>query len=348
MNFVNLTSVYEANSIFINGVLLLILSLITLQLLKYAFSLLLSRLSIITETGIDNIVAKEVKNIPFSLLIFTSVYLVLMYWEFNRYEPNIFRIVTGIFYILWTFEIIRLINKTIRAVIKELVNKTTDRVIVTGYNYISIIIRSLLWILGTLFIFANLGYDVSAFITGLGIGGIAIALALQNILKDLFGSFLIIFDKPIRINDYVIIGDVSGVVKEIGIRSTKITADDGNEVVIPNNDIIVRIIKKQRGSTFRQVVLNINFEAESMPTIDMITSIVRFAIKNYSIKGNTLKIIPFEINKSEIKYKIIFVIKFSEEEEYSMQMQYILTNVAKLINEQYKLNSITLDTSSIK
>src|SRR5690625_7262323 len=93
-----------------------------------------------------------------------------------------------------------------------------------------LIINVIIWTVGLLFLLDNLGYNITAIITGLGIGGIAIALAAQNILEDLFNYFVIFFDRPFEIGDYLVIEDKSGTVDYIGIKTTRIRSLTGEQI----------------------------------------------------------------------------------------------------------------------
>lgn len=99
------------------------------------------------------------------------------------------------------------------------------------------VIKIIIWILATFFVLSNLGYDVSALLAGLGIGGVAFALASQSFLSDLISFVSILSDKPIEIGDYISIKGIEGTVKKIGIKSTRIERNLGEEVIIPNSTI---------------------------------------------------------------------------------------------------------------
>ncbi|MBP6515090.1 MAG: mechanosensitive ion channel family protein [Steroidobacteraceae bacterium] len=97
---------------------------------------------------------------------------------------------------------------------------------------------SVVWIIAVLMLLANLGVNITALVTGLGIGGVAVALALQNVLSDLFASLSIALDKPFKIGDALVIDDVTGRVEHIGIKSTRIRAVGGEQVVISNAQLL--------------------------------------------------------------------------------------------------------------
>ena len=99
------------------------------------------------------------------------------------------------------------------------------------------IFKALLWIFAVLLLLSNFGVEVTSLVAGLGVGGVAIAFALQNVLEDLFSSFAIYFDKPFTIGDFIIVGDQMGTVEKIGIKTTRIRALQGEEIVVSNKEL---------------------------------------------------------------------------------------------------------------
>jgi small-conductance mechanosensitive channel len=111
------------------------------------------------------------------------------------------------------------------------------------------IINAVVYLFTFLVILAVLKIDLSGIVVGLGVGGIAIAFALQNVLSDAFSAFSIYFDKPFEIGDYIVVGDHSGTVKKIGIKSTRVQLLQGEELVLSNSVLTtssVRNFKKMR------------------------------------------------------------------------------------------------------
>jgi small-conductance mechanosensitive channel len=141
-------------------------------------------------------------------------------------------------------------------------------------NGILNVIKAIFWALGFLFLLDNMGYNVSTIIAGLGIGGIAIALAAQNILGDLFSYFVIFFDKPFEIGDFVVAGSESGTVEQIGIKTSRIRTLGGEELVMPNAELVKTPIHNFKRLQKRRVVFNVrvsfstdNYLLESIPGI---------------------------------------------------------------------------------
>jgi small-conductance mechanosensitive channel len=124
-------------------------------------------------------------------------------------------------------------------------------------NVVAIAVKVMLWLIVLLVILDNLGVNVTALVTGLGIGGIAIALAVQNILGDLFAALSIVLDKPFVVGDSIKVDDASGAVEHIGLKSTRLRSDSGELIIISNGDLLKSRIRNYRGQEKRLVVLKL-------------------------------------------------------------------------------------------
>jgi len=117
--------------------------------------------------------------------------------------------------------------------------------------------RLLLWSLVMLLTLDNLGVNINSLIASLGIGGIAVALAAQNILGDLFASLSIMFDKPFVVGDFIIVDDVMGSVERIGMKTTRIRSLSGEQLIMSNNDLLKSRIKNYKRMQERRVVFSV-------------------------------------------------------------------------------------------
>ncbi|MGL4369020.1 MAG: mechanosensitive ion channel family protein, partial [Spirochaetota bacterium] len=120
------------------------------------------------------------------------------------------------------------------------------------------IINILLWSIGFIFLLDNLGFNISAIVTGLGIGGIAVALAAQAMLGDLFSYFAILIDKPFELGDTIKVGEMSGSIEKIGIKTTRIRSTDGEQLIFSNSDLTGSRVKNMKRMSERRVVFRIN------------------------------------------------------------------------------------------
>ncbi|MBD0267799.1 MAG: mechanosensitive ion channel family protein, partial [Cyanobacteria bacterium Co-bin8] len=118
-------------------------------------------------------------------------------------------------------------------------------------------LKVVVWSVGIIFLLDNLGLDVSAAVTSLGIGGVALALASQGILADVFGYFAILFDRPFDIGDFISLGTVSGTVESVGLKTTRIRSVGGEELIIPNTDLTKARIQNFKRMQRRRVVLTL-------------------------------------------------------------------------------------------
>jgi len=113
-----------------------------------------------------------------------------------------------------------------------------DPEVATSFNLIRYAGSAVIWFLVFVFVLQTWGVNVTALITGLGVGGIAVALAVQSILSDLFASLSIIFDKPFLVGDYLTIDEYQGTVESIGLKTTQLRSISGEQVVFSNSDLL--------------------------------------------------------------------------------------------------------------
>lgn len=123
--------------------------------------------------------------------------------------------------------------------------------------------RIVLWSIVVLLVLENVGVEVTALITGLGIGGVAVALAAQNILGDLFASLSIVVDRPFLLGDFIIVGDLSGTVENIGLKTTRLRAQTGEQLVFPNAGLLQSRIRNCARSGDRRVTFGLNINTET-------------------------------------------------------------------------------------
>ncbi len=125
---------------------------------------------------------------------------------------------------------------------------------------IQFVARLVIWVVVALAVLSNLGVQVSAVLAGLGVGGIAAALAVQGILADLFSGLSMYFDRPFDIGDAVQIDQISGTVRHIGLRTTRVAAVSGEEIVFPNGDLVKARIRNFARLRERRIVSTFGVE----------------------------------------------------------------------------------------
>jgi MscS family membrane protein len=125
--------------------------------------------------------------------------------------------------------------------------------------------KSAIWIFGIIVALNNAGYDVAALIAGLGIGGLALAMAAKDTVSNVFGGFTIFTDQPFTLNDRIVISGIDGNVSEIGIRSTRIRKLDGREVTIPNSRFADSPVENISREPSRKVALDLGLTYDTTP-----------------------------------------------------------------------------------
>jgi small-conductance mechanosensitive channel len=126
----------------------------------------------------------------------------------------------------------------------------------TSLSAVSFVSKLVIWSIVLLLTLDNLGIDVTTLVAGLGVGGIAVALAVQNILGDLFASLSIIVDKPFEIGDFIIIGEYLGTVENIGLKTTRIRSLGGEQIIFSNSDLLASRVRNYKRMQERRVVFS--------------------------------------------------------------------------------------------
>jgi small-conductance mechanosensitive channel len=123
----------------------------------------------------------------------------------------------------------------------------------------------LVWIIGALLLLDNLGFNISTLIAGLGITGIAVALAAQALLGDLFSYFVIFFDKPFEIGDYVVFENNSGNIEKIGIKTTRIRSLSGEQLIVSNSKLTNTTLHNFKRMEKRRIAFTIGVTHQTNP-----------------------------------------------------------------------------------
>lgn len=267
--------------------------------------------------------------------------------SFNEQIQNTVKIV---FSIIMTVIIVRSLNKSLDLAFSRYFDHDwASRSREKNLKPLLSLLKFSLWVVGIIFLLANLGLDVSTAIAGLGVGGIAVAIAAQGILGDLFSYLVIFFDKPFELGDFIVFGDKAGVVERIGVKSIRIRVLSGELLIIANSDLTASRVHNYKQMLRRRVVFNIGVVYETPPMkLEKIPSIIKDIINSveaiegvicdrshfnafgdYALKFETVYYIPtndynlYMDTQQEIYYKLFRA--FKEEEitfAYPTQLLY--------------------------
>ncbi|QNA89112.1 mechanosensitive ion channel family protein [Massilia sp. Dwa41.01b] len=140
-----------------------------------------------------------------------------------------------------------------------------DAQVTVAHTLIIWVLQTSVWVIFALALLANLGVNITTFVASLGIGGIAIALAVQNVLGDLFASLSIALDKPFEVGDFIAMGDISGTVEKVGLKTTRIRAQSGEQIVISNAELLKNTVANYKRMVTRRIVYNLRAHPDTPP-----------------------------------------------------------------------------------
>lgn len=197
------------------------------------------------------------------------------------------------------------------------------------------IVKALLWVFGIFVVLSNMGVDITSLIAGLGIGGVAVALALQNILSDLFSSFAIYFDKPFQVGDVITVGDKTGVVERIGIKTTRIRALQGEEIVFANKQLTEAQIQNFKKMRERRVVFYVSVIYEtSHDLLQSIPKLLEGIIESLpKARFNRAHLSRFD--SSALTFEIVYYVLSDDYTIYMDVQQEINFNILKVFAEKH-------------
>jgi len=177
-------------------------------------------------------------------------------------------------------------------------------------------LRVLIWIVGFIFLLDNLGFKISSVVTTLGIGGVAVALASQALLKDLFSYFSILFDRPFELGDFIIVGDYLGTVERIGIKTTRVRSLGGEQLIFSNSDLTDSRVRNYKLMQRRRVVFKIGVTYETaMDRIRDVLDIIRETIDR--IEGATLDRSHFSsFGDFSLNFEIVYYVETGDYTKY--------------------------------
>jgi len=265
-----------------------------------------------TENSFDDMVIEFIEEMHGPLFFLIGIYFASQYLILPSFFNELMKYMVIIFAVYY---VIRGLNKVIEYLVRKHVDKREDDDDTIAIA-LGTVAKIIIWIIGFLFILSNLGINVMSLIAGLGVGGIAIAFALQKILEDIFSSFTIYFDKPFQVGDYIVIGEDSGTVEKIGLKTTRIRHLEGQELVVSNRELTSSRIHNYKKMKKRRVSFNLGIDCGTpMSKQKKILKIVEQIFKK--IKKADLDRVHFkEFGDFALIYEVVYFINNRSYEEY--------------------------------
>lgn len=240
------------------AVLIFIFSWIILKIFQTVILRRLRKISEMTENKIDDVLVSILEALGWPFYLIISLYIS---FQFIVLPDLLEKVFTYLAFLVVIYYVVKGINQAIDFTFENYVKK--EKILDEDFDpsvaeIMMSLIKGFIWLLAILLFLQNQGYEVSAVLAGLGIGGIAIAFALQNILSDIFAYFSIAFDKPFKTGDYIVIGNDMGVVKKIGLKSTRIQTLEGEELIVSNKDLTNSRVRNYKKMDKRTVIFDLS------------------------------------------------------------------------------------------
>jgi small-conductance mechanosensitive channel len=307
-------------------VLTLVKSFTVRQLIKVASK---------TTTTIDDFVGDllQKKTKAFFLLIIA----VLGGMHVLTLPPHVLATARRIAVIIVLFQAALWIGGLITFLIKRSLEKKTqegDMSSVAAFTAMGVLAKLAVWSIVILITLDNLGFNITTLVAGLGVGGVAVALATQNILGDLFASMSIALDKPFVIGDFIIVDDVMGNVEHIGLKTTRLRSLSGEQIVVSNNDLLKSRIRNYKRMNKRRIVFSFGVTYQTPhEKLAAIPGIIHEILK--PIDNGELDRAHFKaFGSSSLDFEIVYYVQVPDYNTYMDIQQRINLEIYKRFAEQ--------------
>lgn len=206
-----------------------------------------------TTSNFDDLLVTILEKTVIPMTYLLSVYAGVKILNTNAWTD---KVINGAAMVVITWAILRLITSMIGFSFRRYMLRQPGETREKQGRGILIIFNIIIWVIGFVFLIDNFGYNITTIITGLGVGGIAIALAAQAILGDLFSYLVIFFDKPFEIGDFIIVDDKMGSIEYIGIKTTRIRTLSGEQLICSNSALTSSWVHNYKRMDLRRVVFS--------------------------------------------------------------------------------------------
>ncbi len=269
-----------------------------------------------THTNLDDELLRNIRAPIFLLAILFGLYYGLVgIASLQAYSTEFTLAFTVAQILVVTFVITRIINVLISWYAQDSVKRGRK-----VSNHVLFILKKVLqvavYVFALFIILGVLGQDLSGIVIGLGVGGIAIALALQNILSDAFSALTIYFDRPFEIGDFIIVGDYAGTVKKIGIKSTRIQLLQGEELVLSNQDLTTASVRNFKKLKKRRITFTVQVSCDTpIEKLKKIPEIIAEVINK--IKMTQLDTVHFrQFGAFSFDFNVVYYVKTGDYTKY--------------------------------
>ena len=255
-------------------------SVVVARIFYKLFSSRLKKLAASTETEVDDVIVDAIEE-PISIaIVLFGFFLGYSHLHFDLTDEYVYKIFKIATVLNATWLAARLLNSLVAHLMSSL--SSQESMISDMAPILKKTLAFSIWSLGVIMAMQNAGYDVGALLAGVGIGGIAMAMAAKDFVANIFGGITVFIDRPFRVGDRVKVSGIDGTVTEIGIRSTRIKTLQGRTVTIPNNQFTNTVVENVTAEPARKIsiVLGLTYDA-STDDIEKALSILKKIVDNH-------------------------------------------------------------------
>ncbi|MEB3213908.1 MAG: mechanosensitive ion channel family protein [Leptolyngbyaceae bacterium] len=309
-----------------------VIAVIVIRIVKSIVVGRLKRWSRYTSTDLDDRLITIVERPLIALLYLGAFYIAIRNLDLH---PILQQSIDVICVIIGTLLAVQLLGSLVEYGARlYLLKKRSDPAMTQTVDAVVPAIKVVVWAIGIVFLLDNLGFDISAVVTGLGIGGVAVALAAQGILGDLFSYISILSDRPFELGDFIIVGDLVGTVEHIGLKTTRLRSLTGEELIIANTDITSSRIQNFKRMARRRIAFSIGVTYETAAdTLKQIPSLIQQVIEG--VKPVTFDRAHFaSYGDFSLNYEVVYYVETSDYGEYMDAQQTIYFGIRDVFEEK--------------
>lgn len=322
---------YFGNTIYdyIVALSIFVISIISIFIIKYLVK------KYIYKSYSDNQLTKEDKYNNFKKYLVPLLYVTSFYFAFESLviPKSLDKIIQTIFIILSTYYLVKFVGRVLNLLLANYIKKADEESGKKKIKALTSLFNVLVYVLGFLFLLDNLGINITAFVAGLGIGGIAVALAAQALLGDLFSYFVIFFDRPFEIGDYVTFESNAGTIEQIGIKSTKVRSLNGELFIVSNSKLTNSVIHNFKALQRRRFVFSIGVTYQTTPDkLKQIPIIIENIIKTYE-KTELDRCTFAKFGDSSLIFEVVIFYNSNDYKEFMLVLDKINLNIYEEFNK---------------
>jgi MscS family membrane protein len=304
------------------------------KVIYWIFKSIISKLTSKTTTNLDNILVEVIEKPVIYAIILGGTWLGFKQLEFS---VSIVEFMTHAFTFVLVFNVTWLLTRVVDALVGEFLIPLAER---SDNNFDDQIIpilrkgaKGILWTIGIIVGLDNAGFDIMALIAGLGIGGLALALAAQDTVKNIFGGMMVFIDKPFKLGDRVVINSHDGFVTEVGIRSTRLRTLEGRMITVPNSKFAESSIENISAEPTRRVNINLGLTYDTTPEqMELAMSILQDVVNQNQDNIAEESLISFN-NWGDFSLGILFIYFIRKKADILKTQSIINLQILKRFNE---------------